>query len=125
MHKLISLLFIIVLGIFCCIWQNVQIIRIGKIISEKKVVLEDLKFKNRMLEVKVANLKSLDRIENISKDKLGLTTAKEFRVVYLKNQGMFTQLADIKPLGDNKKSIFGKMFGDLISTAEANPLKEK
>ncbi|MBU0650490.1 hypothetical protein KKC59_01115, partial [bacterium] len=87
--------------------------------EEKK--LEDLKLRNRMLEIKIANLSSLERIESISKAELGLTRAKEYRVVYLKSEKI-TRVASIPQTEAVKQNMFAKIFRKVERVAEAEEL---
>ncbi len=119
MHKIVALLGFIILAVFCSVWQNVQIIEMGKTITEKQQVMDELLFKQRMLEVKIANLKSFDRIAQLSKEELGLSQASEYQVVYHKDK-LFTK--DVAPAGQalSKSSMWGGVWDDFIAVAEAS-----
>ena len=107
MHRLISLLSIVILAVFCSVWQNVQIVKTGRSITQKEKILQDLRFKTRMLEIRIANLKSLERIESISKKDLGLCKAKEYRVVYLKDKKLENRLAKANDMVSGLLPCFG------------------
>jgi cell division protein FtsB len=109
MYRLMVVLTIVVIGVFFSVWQNVQIVKTGKKLTEKEKVLEELKLRNRMLEIKIGNLKSLSRIENISKNELGLTKIGDFRVVYLKDDSVGTRLASLS--SSKKNNVISKLFG--------------
>jgi len=81
--KKITFLIVLVIGaIFGSVYEHSQIVNIGRDISQKQKFVEELELRNKILEIKVSKLKSLERIESISKSELGLDKAKEYRVVY-------------------------------------------
>jgi len=63
------------------VWINHQAVQIGYAITElnrEQLALIDL---NRKLKVELANLSSLDRLERLARDKLGLVSPRPNQVV--------------------------------------------
>jgi cell division protein FtsB len=124
MYRLICLISLVILMVFCTVWQNVKIIKVGYDISKKEKILNELKLKNRILEVKAANLKSLDRIEEICKKEIGLAKAEEYRVIY-SQQKLYLSVETIKQTILPKDTMFTKLFSHFTNIVEANTVENK
>lgn len=83
MHRLLILIMLAVVGVFCCVWQHVQVIQLGRVMVDMQTISEELQFKKRALELKEASLSSLERIERISRNDLGLIKGKPAQTLYV------------------------------------------
>ncbi|MBW2093083.1 MAG: cell division protein FtsL [Deltaproteobacteria bacterium] len=75
--------FLLTVFAFAYVWINHQAIQVGYMITsenQRHLALIDL---NRKLKVELANLTSLDRLERLAKDKLGLAAPRPDQVVVL------------------------------------------
>lgn len=68
------------------LWQQVQATRMGYRIEELKRVRSGLAEANRKLQLEATRLKSLDRIESISKSQLGLVIPEKEEIFLLKEE---------------------------------------
>jgi len=68
------------------LWQQVQATRMGYMIEELKRVKAGLAEANRELQLEATRLRSLDRIESISKTQLGLVFPEKDEIVLLKEE---------------------------------------
>lgn len=68
------------------LWQQVQATRMGYKIEELKRVKAGLAEANRELQLEATRLRSLDRIESISKTQLGLVFPEKDEIVLLKEE---------------------------------------
>ena len=117
-------MFVIVATIFCLVWQNVQIVKIGHSLTKKQKNLEKLQLNNRMLEIKVANLKSLDRIEAISKQDLGLDKEVKYETIYLKeDKRKAYRIRKKNKAGLSCKRSFARLFNNITPLAQAETLE--
>mgnify|MGYP001597094697 CR=1 FL=1 len=114
MHKIVVLFIIGLISVFGSVWHNFQIVKTGRIISQKEKTFEELKLQQRILDIKIANLKSLDRIEKISKEELGLTKVLEQRIIYSKDNVSQPKVVE----------IITKFMGNMIPVAQAETLEK-
>ena len=82
MHRLMIICGVSFVVIFCCVWQHVQWIQMGRVLTQKELVLKDIQFHLRRLELKEASLSSLERIEHISREDLGLVRGGTMKIIY-------------------------------------------
>ena len=82
MHRLYLLIFMTVIGLFCYVWQHVQLVEIGKELTNREAYIQDLETRKRILSLKVSALSSFERIEAISKGQLGLNESYVAEMVY-------------------------------------------
>ena len=83
--KEIFLGFIVILIVFSIltfyIWHQVESVRLGYETGKLEVEVRSLENKVEELEVEKSSLLSLERVEKISKEKLGLLTVREDQII--------------------------------------------
>ncbi len=94
MHRFFMVLGVSFVCIFCCVWQHVQWIQMGRVLTQKEETLKDLHFQVRALQLKEASLSSLERIETISCNELGLIRGRQTKVVYKVESQVKHELAE-------------------------------
>ena len=70
--------------IFVYVWLNIAVIRKGYLLSASQAERKHLEQKNKELRLKVGELKSLERIEKIAREKLNLSEPRESEIVWIK-----------------------------------------
>ncbi len=84
LRKGIGIILASFLLVFVYIWLNLIIVNKGYFLSAKETERDTLEKKNRGLKLEVSQLKSLDRIEEIAREKLGYIEPKENEIIWLK-----------------------------------------
>lgn len=82
---IVSLLVIIVIVLFYT-WQRMEVLKISYEIDKLRNEKDELINKNKFLQVEVASLKSLDRVEKTSRHELGLVTPDKFEMISLEGE---------------------------------------
>lgn len=85
---IVSLLIIIGSILFYTL-QRMEVLRISYEIDKLRNEKNELSNKNKFLSVEVASLKSLDRVERMSKDELGLITPDKFEIIELEGENEY------------------------------------
>lgn len=75
--------FFLLLGLLFYVWQHIQVVRLGYEIERLKGERTALLQRERELNLEVAQLKSLKRVEEIAKRDLGLTSPTPGQVVFV------------------------------------------
>ncbi|NOR15978.1 MAG: cell division protein FtsL [Candidatus Aminicenantes bacterium] len=78
--SLFALIFVILVVTFY-IWHQVESVRLGYEINRQEAQIAALKKEVKHLEVSKSNLLSLDRVEQISKQELGLRAARDDQII--------------------------------------------
>jgi len=86
---------LIVSLIFLYLWQHLRIKEIGYELGKKEKERKTLMDRNREMEIKVSRLRSLGRIEEIARSRLGLELSKEGEIILL----------DITPLREKQGEV--------------------
>ena len=74
---------LLLLGSLFYVWQHIQVVRLGYEIERLKANRAALAQKEQELVLEVAQLKRLQRVEEIARDRLGLTTPRPGQVVII------------------------------------------
>ncbi len=74
-------LFSVILVVTFYIWHQVESVRLGYEVNRQEAEIAALKKEVKNLEVSKSNLLSLDRVEQISKQKLGLRAAQDDQII--------------------------------------------
>ncbi len=74
---------ILVSGMLFYIWPHVRIIRMGYEFERLENMHQAMIQTNKVLRLEVASLKSLERIERIARERLGLTFPDDDQIVIL------------------------------------------
>lgn len=74
---------LLLLGSLFYVWQHIQVVRLGYEIERLKAERAALAQREQELILEVAQLKSLKRVEEIARDRLGLTTPRPGQVVII------------------------------------------
>ncbi|MBU4561673.1 septum formation initiator family protein [bacterium] len=86
---------LIVSLIFFYLWQHLRIKELGYELGKKEKERKALMDRNREIEIKVSRLRSLGRIEEIARSRLGLELSKEGEIILL----------DITPLREKQGEV--------------------
>lgn len=70
-------------GLFLYIWPTMQLLQSGFQYSGMEMQRERLSEENRALRVELGALTSLDRVEQIARDELGMVAPGENQVIYV------------------------------------------
>lgn len=111
---IILFLLIVILVAFLLIsyiCQYVQIAHLKLQTSELKEDLVDITQNNRKLKLKLAQNKSLARIEKIARTQLNMIEPEKVEIVVLNDQ---IQKIDVLPEPEKKKVLFARIFNDLL-----------
>ena len=84
--RILTILFLSLI-IYANVWQRVQVLRSGYKVSEYESRKEELIKEHTALWLKVSQLKSVERIEDLYEVGVELTNPKELRVVELVSSG--------------------------------------
>lgn len=83
----------IVLGLLAVIamvlfytWQRMEVLRVSYEIDRLRNEKSELSNKNKFLQVEVASMESLDRVEKTSREQLGLVTPEKFEMIALEGE---------------------------------------
>ncbi|MFV1952150.1 MAG: septum formation initiator family protein [Nitrospinota bacterium] len=74
---------ILVSGMLFYIWPHVRIIRMGYEFERLENMHQDMIQTNKVLRLEAASLKSLERIDRIARERLGLTFPDDDQIVIL------------------------------------------
>jgi len=85
------------------VWLNLDNTRTGYEINKLEKKKNELINYNRILNIEISKLRSLERIESVAKTELNLTTPDKFETLALVQKE------------DEKKNIFSRAFSFLIS----------
>ncbi|MCK4648305.1 cell division protein FtsL [bacterium] len=69
--------------VFLYLWQHLRIRELGYELGKKEKERKTLMDRNRELEIKTSHLRSLKRIEEIARSRLGLEPSKEGEIILL------------------------------------------
>jgi len=83
LRKVIGIILLVFICIFVYVWLNLSVVEKGYLLSAKKSERGNLEKKNKELKLEVTELKSLDRIEKIAREKLQLVEPKENEIVWV------------------------------------------
>lgn len=81
--KIILTLLLIISFVLFYTWQRIEVLRLGYEVDKLRSEKNELYNKNKFLQVKVAGLKSLDRVEKIAREELGLIIPDKFEIISL------------------------------------------
>lgn len=81
--------------VFLYLWQHLRIRELGYELGKKEKERKTLMDRNRELEIKTSHLRSLKRIEEIARSRLGLEPLKEGEIILL----------DITPLRERQGKV--------------------
>ncbi len=81
--------------VFLYLWQHLRIRELGYELGKKEKERKTLMDRNRELEIKTSHLRSLKRIEEIARSRLGLEPSKEGEIILL----------DITPLRERQGKV--------------------
>lgn len=79
----LSVILILFLAIFFRVWQEMQVMKMGYTINQLRHESDEVLNEHRILLSQRNALASLERIENIATEKLGLVTPKSDQLVFL------------------------------------------
>lgn len=81
--NIILVLFAIISFVLFYTWQRIEVLRLGYEVDKLRSEKNELYNKNKFLQVKVAGLKSLDRVEKIAREELNLIIPDKFEIISL------------------------------------------
>ena len=93
----------LMVAVLFLVWLNLDNTRTGYEINKLEKKKNELINYNRILNIEISKLRSLERIESVAKTELNLTTPDKFETLALVQKE------------DEKKNIFSRAFSFLIS----------
>lgn len=114
--KLKNLMLIVFVGFlsFTVLFRYALIYQKSVALSKMEAKVSEIENLNQQLEVKIASMKDLQRIEDIAKNQLGMVVPEKGQIVYM-SIGKTNEVAQKKTDDNNKnKNFFGRILGLLV-----------
>jgi len=114
--KLKNLMLIVFVGFlsFTVLFRYALIYQKSVALSNMEAKVSEIEKLNQQLEVKIASMTDLQRIENIAKNQLGMVEPENGQIVYM-SIGKTNEVAQKKTDDNNKnKTFFGRILGLLV-----------
>ncbi|WHE08424.1 cell division protein FtsL [Thermoanaerobacterium thermosaccharolyticum] len=114
--KLKNLMLIVFIGFLSLtvLFRYALIYQKSVALSKMEAKVSEIENLNQQLEVKIASMKDLQRIENIAKNQLGMVEPEKGQIVYM-SVGKTNEVAQKKTDDNNKnKTFFGRILGLLV-----------
>lgn len=114
--KLKNLMLIVFVGFlsFTVLFRYALIYQKSVALSKMEAKVSEIENLNQQLEVKIASMKDLQRIEDIAKNQLGMVVPEKGQIVYM-SIGKTNEVAQKKTDDNNKnKTFFGRILGLLV-----------
>jgi cell division protein FtsL len=93
----------VLIAVLFFVWLNLDNVRTGYEINKLEKKKTELVNYNRILNIEISKLRSLERIESVARKDLNLTTPDKFETLALVQKE------------EEKKGIFNKMFSFVLS----------
>ncbi|OGF44534.1 MAG: hypothetical protein A2452_12905 [Candidatus Firestonebacteria bacterium RIFOXYC2_FULL_39_67] len=93
----------LLIAVLFFVWLNLDNVRTGYEINKLEKKKAELTNYNRILNIEISKLRSLERIESVAKNELNLTTPDKFETLVLVQKE------------DEKKGVFNKVFSFVLS----------
>ncbi|WP_434630535.1 cell division protein FtsL [Thermoanaerobacterium thermosaccharolyticum] len=114
--KLKNLMLIVFVGFlsFTVLFRYALIYQKSVALSNMEAKVSEIEKLNQQLEVKIASMTDLQRIEDIAKNQLGMVEPENGQIVYM-SIGKTNEVAQKKTDDNNKnKTFFGRILGLLV-----------
>ncbi|WKV09385.1 cell division protein FtsL [Thermoanaerobacterium sp. CMT5567-10] len=114
--KLKNLMLIVFIGFLSLtvLFRYALIYQKSVALSKMEAKVSEIENLNQQLEVKIASMKDLQRIEDIAKNQLGMVVPEKGQIVYM-SIGKTNEVAQKKTDDNNKnKTFFGRILGLLV-----------